>query len=131
MRKLLKPVSIALVTTALSLSFALSANQHNNYASDPDTMKVEVSKTDASKDFSHDTFVTPADEQLNKVIREKVSRGYLWDSYKEVILNTNNGVVTLAGTVADMADQEKLTKEIQKIDGVKEVKSNLTFSKGG
>lgn len=79
------------------------------------------------KDFSQDTYSNSADEQLNKKIRDKVSRGWLWDSYKNVTLNTTNGVVTLEGKVDDPSDQQKLMKEIQKVDGVKSVKSNLKF----
>lgn len=83
------------------------------------------SKDKAARDFAQDTYATPADDQLNQKIRDKVSRGILWDSYKEVILNTSNGTVTLEGFVGTVGDQQKLMTELQKIDGVKLVKSNL------
>lgn len=75
--------------------------------------------------FAQDTFATPADEQLNKKIRDNVSIGWLWNSYKDTALNTNNGVVTIVGVVDSPSDQQKLVTELQKIEGVKAVKSNL------
>jgi hypothetical protein len=44
-------------------------------------------------------------------------------------LNTTNGIVTLKGTVEDPKDQQKIISEIQKVPGVKSVKSNLKFQK--
>lgn len=75
--------------------------------------------------FSQDRAMSPADEQLNKKIRENISSGWLWTSYKDIGLNTSNGVVTLEGSVDSLKDQQKLINEIQKIDGVRSVKSNL------
>lgn len=83
--------------------------------------------TDKDKEFSQDTYKTPQDEQLNKKIREKVSEGWIRDSYKNVSLNTDNGLVTLEGSIKNMEDQNKLVNEIQKINGVKSVKANLTI----
>jgi osmotically-inducible protein OsmY len=85
----------------------------------------ESSSKESPRAFSQDTYATSTDDQLNKKIRDKVSRGWIWDSYKGVTLNTSNGVVTLEGTVDSISDQQKLATEIQKIDGVKSVKSNL------
>lgn len=82
-----------------------------------------TSKTD--RQFPQDNYATPADDQLNKKIRDDVSRGWLWNSYKDVTLNTVNGVVTLNGTVDSIKDQQKLINEIQKVNGVKSIKSNL------
>jgi osmotically-inducible protein OsmY len=89
-------------------------------------IKVQESSTKENpRTFSQDTYATSTDDQLNKKIRDKVSRGWLWDSYQDVTLNTSNGVVTLEGTVDSISDQQKLATEIQKINGVKSVKSNL------
>ncbi|MCE5318928.1 MAG: BON domain-containing protein [Parachlamydia sp.] len=81
----------------------------------------------SDKPYTQDTYATPADDQLNKKIRDKTSRGWLWNSYKEVILNTNNGSVTLTGMVDSAKDQQKLLKEIQKVEGVRSVQSRLTI----
>jgi osmotically-inducible protein OsmY len=81
---------------------------------------------DTSKDkFSQDKGTTPADQQLNKKIRDNVSKGYVWDSYEAVILNTSNGAVVLEGSIKNLDQQQKLIDEIQKVEGVKTVKSNL------
>lgn len=81
------------------------------------------------RDFPQDRGITPFDNQLNKKIRDKVSSGWVWNSYKGVALNTSNGVVTLDGTVANKEDEKKLIDHISKIEGVKSVNSNLTIQK--
>lgn len=85
--------------------------------------------TKESARFPADKGTTPADEQLNKKIRDKVSSGILWDSYTDVILVTDNGIVLLQGTIKDLNDQKNLVGKIEKIQGVRAVRSNLTQSK--
>ncbi len=90
----------------------------------------QISVTDPESKGNHDYFTqdsagTPADEQLNKKIRDVTSRGWLWNSNKEVALSTNNGIVTLNGYVRDADQQQKLIGEIKKVEGVKQVISNL------
>lgn len=82
----------------------------------------------AKSEFPQDKGATALDEELNKKIRESISLGWLWNSYKEIVLNTKNGVVTLEGTIKDPSNQKKLVAEIQKIDGVKSVKNKLHIS---
>jgi osmotically-inducible protein OsmY len=65
---------------------------------------------------------TSPDEQLNRKIRRKSD---LWNSFKDVSLNTKDGTVTLEGTVNSESDQQKIMTEIQTIEGVKSVQSNL------
>ncbi len=77
--------------------------------------------------FPQDVSSSPVDEQLNKKIRDNVSRGWLWNDYEDVAISTVNGVVTLKGSVDDHSDEQKLVEEIQKVEGVKSVKSNLTI----
>ncbi len=87
-----------------------------------------TSKDNEQKKMSQDRAASSADDQLNKKIRDNISGGWLWDSYKEISLNTNNGVVTLEGTVDSPSDQQKLLNEIQKVDGVRMVRSNLRIN---
>lgn len=87
----------------------------------------DLTATNKDTKFAQDTFKTPEDEQLNKKIRESVSKGWIWDSYKNVSLNTDNGVVTLGGSIKNLDDQNKLVNEIQKVNGVKSVKTNLSL----
>lgn len=76
-------------------------------------------------DFQLDIGATAADDQLNRKIRDLVSKGLFKNEFKEVRLNTSNGVVTIEGTVDNMSDLQKLTNDIQNIDGVASVKSSL------
>lgn len=85
-------------------------------------------KDKAALEFVKDKYVTPADGQLNQKIRDKISRGIFKDSYQELILNTDNGVVTLDGTVKSSSDKQKIMSEVQKIEGVKGIISNLQIS---
>lgn len=78
-----------------------------------------------SKAFAQDRYTSPEDKQLNNRIRDAISRGWFVDSYKEVILNTSNGVVTLEGMVDSVDDQKDLLNDVQKIEGVKLVQSRL------
>lgn len=80
-------------------------------------------------DFQLDQAATAADDQLNRKIRDQVSRGWLWNDYKDVKLNTSGGVVTLEGNVNTKDDQQKLINEIQKVDGVASVRSSLKMNK--
>ncbi|MBA3239271.1 MAG: BON domain-containing protein [Parachlamydiaceae bacterium] len=89
------------------------------------TDKSDKERTDK---FS-DTHSSPADEQLNKKIRDQISKGWIWDSYKNVILHTSNGIVILSGKVSSLDDQLKLVNEIQKIEGVKAVTNNMAVEK--
>jgi osmotically-inducible protein OsmY len=89
------------------------------------TVQQPNTKENQQRQFAQDSYASSADDQLNKKIRDNVSRGWLWNNYKEVSLNTSNGVVTLEGVVNNVSDQQKLMNEIQKIEGVKLVKSNL------
>jgi osmotically-inducible protein OsmY len=83
----------------------------------------------SSKDFPQDRASSAADEQLNKKIRDKVSKGWFSNSYKEIALITNNGFVVLEGVVENPKEQEKLITELQKIPGVQGVRSNLSVKK--
>lgn len=79
--------------------------------------------------FAKDIFSSPADEQLNKTIRDQISRGWNWDRYKNITLKTSNGIVILAGRVGSLDDRKKLANEIQNIEGVKVVTNNLTVQR--
>ena len=87
----------------------------------------EPGKAERSREenrYPQDTYSSKADQQLNFKIRDKIS-GILWDSYQDVSLNTKDGTVVLEGRVESLKDQQDLMNKIQKIEGVKSVKSNL------
>ncbi|CRX39277.1 BON domain-containing protein [Estrella lausannensis] len=76
-------------------------------------------------EFPQDKAATTADRQLNKKIRDNIGKNWLGKNYNEIALNTKNGIVTLQGAIKNPGDQQKLVNEIQQIEGVKSVKSEL------
>jgi osmotically-inducible protein OsmY len=89
-----------------------------------DNKAIEHKDVKADSKYPQDKFQTPADQELNAKIRSKIT-GWVWDSYPDVIVHTANGVVTLEGFVATPKDKEDVVNAIQKVEGVKSVKSNL------
>lgn len=80
------------------------------------------------KDFPQDRSASPADDQLNQRIRDKISRGWLWNNFTEISLNTSNGVVTLNGRLNNKDEERTLITDIQNIPGVRSVRSNLNIN---
>ncbi len=78
----------------------------------------------ATTKSTQDSYASPADQQLNMKIRDKIT-GWFWDSYPDVSLDTSSGIVVLEGFVETPKDQQNLMLELRKIEGVKSVKSNL------
>src|ERR1700722_12481839 len=89
-RKLISSVAIVLglsLCTAAQASYKNNLNQnkspyYNTYADNDLKRGTEESKIKEKlpREFSQDTYATAADDQLNKKIRDKVSRGWLWNS---------------------------------------------------
>lgn len=78
------------------------------------------------KSYPVDFAATDTDIELNRKIRDQISRGWLGADFKQVHLNTSNGAVILEGVVDNLLDQGKLVSEIQKIRGVASVTTHLT-----
>lgn len=78
-----------------------------------------------AREFPQDRAASPSDEQLNKKIREKISEGWFTNSYKNIQLDTQNGEVTINGSVEKPKEELKLTDEIRKIQGVRNVKTHI------
>jgi osmotically-inducible protein OsmY len=81
-------------------------------------------QTYSERKYPQDSYSSEIDRQINGKIREKIT-GWFTDSYKNISLNTNNGVVTISGFVNSNDDITKLVNEIRKIDGVRSVNSNV------
>lgn len=88
-------------------------------------MVQEKSKNSKEREFPQDRASSKADDQLNKKIRDNISKGWLKDSYKDIGLDTNDGVVTLDGSIKNADDQQKVINDVLKVEGVRSVKSNL------
>ncbi len=89
---------------------------------------VIVEKSTIEPNETKDSYASPADQQLNMKIRDKIT-GWFWDSYPNVSLDTANGIVVLEGFVETPKDQQNLMTELRKIEGVKSIKSNLRINK--
>lgn len=76
--------------------------------------------------FPNDRAASDSDRALNALIRDKLNGGWFSSGYLTIVLNTSNGVVTVSGIVDNYDDIQKITKDIQKIDGVKSVNNRLT-----
>lgn len=87
------------------------------------------SRRDSKNEFPQDRYATQNDQQLNNAIRDKISRGWFVNSYKDLQLNTSNGVVTVEGTVDNVDDQQKVITEINKVNGVRSVVNRLRVQK--
>lgn len=81
-------------------------------------------QTYSEKNYPQDSYSSEMDRQINGKIRKAIT-GWVTDSYKNIALSTNNGVVTLSGYVANIDDTTKLVNEIRKIDGVRSVTNNV------
>ena len=93
-------------------------------SSSSDTQKQKVN-TD-----NRDTSSTDQDRQLNDKIHEKLSGGWFSKAYdKTVTTSTNDGIVTVSGTVDTSEDVQKVIDKIKSIDGVKSINNRLTVQK--
>jgi len=73
-----------------------------------------------------DQAMQESDRNLNAQIREVFNRdSVLREASSAVILTTNNGVVTLSGTVATEKEKKDLETELQGITGVSRVQNEL------
>jgi osmotically-inducible protein OsmY len=73
-----------------------------------------------------DQGMTEADRTLNQNIRKALSAdSSLASSAKNVHFSTDNGKVTLQGTVATEKDKENIEAKVEKMTGVKDVNNQL------
>lgn len=110
-------------------------NDSNNPARNPSyTAEIDAAmeKAQANTKYPQDTGTTFKDQEINKKIRNKIE-GWFADDYKDVILKTDNGVVTLSGDVETEALSRDLADQVRKVDGVTSVINNVkarTLSNG-
>jgi len=77
----------------------------------------------------HDQAMQESDRNLNAQIREAFNRdSALREASNSVALTTNNGVVTLSGTVATEKEKKDLENELQLITGVSRVQNELQIA---
>jgi len=76
-----------------------------------------------------DKGTTETDRTLNSQIRTALKGDTsLNDASQKVNLSSDNGVVTLSGTVATEKDKQDIESRVESMAGVKEVENNLQIS---
>jgi BON domain len=85
-----------------------------------------MSAPDRPSSAMTDQGMTEADRTLNQNIRKALSAdSSLASSAKNVHFSTDNGKVTLQGTVATEKDKENIEAKVEKMTGVKDVNNQL------
>ena len=127
--------STALVM-GLSLALALPAfaqgqsenPQSSRPTSTPSSDEGEkIQSSDQAAKAMEDKAVTPADQALNQRIRQALSGDMiLVTAIQKVHLDTDNGEVTLLGSVATDKQKADIVAKVQQVVGVKKVDNQLT-----
>lgn len=99
------------------------ANNDKNYQDDRSYNDSKVEKTE--KEYPRDTAASEQDRHINSKIRHKLS-GWFTKGYETIILNTENGVVTITGYVETPDDVQKISKEVKNVEGVKTVNNRVS-----
>lgn len=103
-------------------------NSPNNTSKQTASVEEQMNSVQANTKYPQDIANTFKDKEINNRIRNRIS-GWFADDYKFIILNTNNGVVTLSGTVEKLETANDLADHIRKIEGVKDVRNNISVQK--
>jgi osmotically-inducible protein OsmY len=64
------------------------------------------------------------DRKINEKIRDKCTVWFI-HMYKDVVLDTEDGIVKLRGAVNHYEDVEKIKERINKVEGVKKIEEQL------
>ena len=83
------------------------------------------SDSTAGKNFPQDTAASNEDRQINNKIRERLSNGWFSKTYDTLVIRTNNGVVTITGTVERQDDVQNVGDQVKGIAGVRSVNNQL------
>ena len=127
-------MKLLVIMLILGLAAPLAAAQNNpnagtkspgylNYSNRTVTV---LDPTGAPQDESQDYAETNADRIINKKIREKLGGGWISSGYDTIGLKTTQGNVTITGTVETTSEVQKITDEVRKVDGVKNITNNVT-----
>ena len=69
------------------------------------------------------------DQDISNDIRDSIGSGWFSKGYEHVSFDVNNGIVTLSGSVESLENKKNVEEKVSKIDGVKQVRSQITISK--
>ncbi len=114
-----------------------NANVNTNANANRRTVNANISREEYEKDKA--SFTEDA-KRLGRTIGTGANDGWLWTKTRAVLATTDdlrdstinvdveNAVVTLSGTVATPAQKAKAAQVAKSVQGVKDVKNNLTVS---
>lgn len=68
------------------------------------------------------------DQEVSKKIRDTIGSGWFSKGYQDVTFDVRNGIVSLRGSVDTLEDKNKVEDSVRKIDGVKQVNSQISVN---
>ena len=104
-----------------------SSSSFNTYNQSSDTYDTRRN-TDSNKqpETSNQDFASgDDDQQINRKIREKLTRSFSPRYVDTLFLETANGTVTIKGTVKEASDIDEIVESVRKVKGVKGVNIRL------
>lgn len=103
--------------------------QSSGPTSTPSTEGTRMQSYEQTAKAMEDRAATPADQALNQRIRQALSGDMtLATAIQKVHLDTNNGEVTLHGSVATDKQEADIVAKVQHIAGVKKVENQLRIA---
>lgn len=78
---------------------------------------------------NHQMQSQPSDWEITASVKKNLmTEGSLSSSARMISVTTNNGVVTLKGTVANKEEERKVVRMAKDVNGVRDVDNQLTIS---
>src|SRR5262249_20696125 len=123
-------IALALTVPAFAQSYDESLGApHPNGSSPFGVASVRVSDQESSKSIMKDEASTEADLRLNQHIRQALGEDTaLAAAAQSVFLVTDNGEVTLHGSVASEKEKADINAKVHQVAGVKKLKNQLHMS---
>ena len=75
----------------------------------------------------HDELVPQRDEMTDRVVEALRANAGTAEMADQLLVDTENGLVTVAGTVTDFADEDAIVAVASEVDGVDRVESRLVI----
>ena len=88
--------------------------------------KTAYNDTASSERNKQDSAVTDSDREINANIRNKLS-GWFSKDYSNIVLRTDNGIVTITGSVDSSDDMKKINDKVKSVPGVKTANIQLVI----
>jgi len=94
-----------------------------------DSSSHSLSTTRTKKEMASDQAMTEADQNLNARMRAALNADpSLRDAGQTISMQSDNGLVTLSGTVATEEEKSNLQSRLQRVVGVHQIENNLQIA---